>query len=167
MTNTEIILIAHNLRSCQNVGSLLRTADGLAVKKVYLTGYTPYPITNNDTRLPYLREKISKRISKTSLGAEEYIDWQYSEDINQVLDDLHNKEYKLIALEQTKDSVELDKFISPKKIAIVVGREVEGIEEDILKMMDGTIEIPMLGKKESFNVTLAAAMTIYKMRYFD
>ena len=162
----EIIIIAHNLRSCQNVGSLLRTADGLGVKKVYLTGYTPYPIPEVDTRLPYLREKIAKRINKTSLGAENYVDWNHVEDIEKVIVELKSEKYQIIALEQTEQSVNLEEFTPNIKLAIILGREVEGIESEVLDLADNYVSIPMKGFKESFNVTLAATMALYKFRYF-
>jgi 23S rRNA (guanosine2251-2'-O)-methyltransferase len=167
MTEPDIILIAHNLRSCYNVGSLLRTADGLGVKKVYLSGYTPYPAAKNDSRLPHLSEKINKRIKKSSLGAEDFVDWEYAEKIEDLINDLRRRGYKLIALEQTKDSVDLASFKTISPTALVLGREVGGVEEEILDLMDQVVLIPMLGSKESFNVAQAAAMALYKLRYFN
>ena len=164
--NPEIIVIAHNLRSCQNVGSLLRTADGLAVKTVYLSGYTPYPSSKNDERLPYLKEKIDKRIKKTSLGAENFVDWKHSEDIIELLNQLRLSKYQLVALEQAKGAIDLNKFTPSSRVAVLVGREVEGVESSLLELIDNVVSIPMLGKKESFNVSQAAAMAIYKLRYF-
>lgn len=162
----EIVLIAHNLRSCNNIGSLLRTADGLNVKTVYLTGYSPYPEQKVDTRLPHIKERVSKKIKKTSLGAEETVDWLHKADINEVIKNLHAGGYQLVGLEQTKDSVSLEKFLPNTKIALLVGREVEGLEQELLRQIDAAVSIPMLGKKESFNVVQAAAMAIYKFRYF-
>jgi len=163
--SSEIILIAHNLRSCQNVGSLLRTCEGLGVNKVYLSGYTPYPIAINDDRLPYLREKINKRIVKASLGAENLIDWEHQIDIFKLIDEIKAQDYSVIALEQSNNSVNLDDYSPDKKIALIIGREVEGIENDILDKVDKIIEIPMLGKKESFNVVQAAAIALYKLKF--
>ncbi len=166
MTN-EIVLIAHNLRSCNNVGSLLRTADGLGVKTVYLSGYTPYPKYKLDKRLPYIRDRVDRKIKKTSLGAEKYIEWVHEESINEVLNLLKRKKYQIVALEQAENAIDINKFKITNKIALIVGREVEGIEEEILNEVDSIVSIPMLGKKESFNVVQAAAMTIYAFRYFD
>ncbi|MEI6755611.1 MAG: TrmH family RNA methyltransferase, partial [bacterium] len=81
-----IILIAHNLRSAHNVGSLLRTADAMGVSKVYLTGYSPYPKSENDSRLPHLALKIDKNIAKTALGAEENIDWEHNDSLDAIMD---------------------------------------------------------------------------------
>lgn len=157
----SIVLIAHNLRSCHNVGSLLRTAEGLGITKVYLTGYTPYPLAANDSRLPHLSAKIHKQIQKTALGAETSQTWGYIADIHIVLDKLKKQGYTLAAIEQSADSVPLPAYLPPDAIALVVGREVEGIEPEVLAHMDLALEIPMFGKKESFNVVQAAAMGMY------
>jgi 23S rRNA (guanosine2251-2'-O)-methyltransferase len=122
----DIVLIAHNLRSCHNVGSLLRTAEGLGVTKVILSGYTPHPLHANDRRLPHEAQKLARQIHKTALGA---------------------------------------KYHPPEKIAIVLGREVEGVEPDVLEACDTALEIPMFGKKESFNVVQAAAMALYHCKF--
>ena len=161
----DIILIAHNLRSTHNVGSLLRTAEGIGVSKVFLTGYTPYPILDEDTRLPYIRERIEKKINKTALGANEYIKWEHAENIFVLLEKLKIEGYELVGLEQTNKAIDLKNFISNNKIALLVGREVEGIEEDVLSKMSIIVNIPMLGQKESFNVVQAAAMALYKIRF--
>jgi 23S rRNA (guanosine2251-2'-O)-methyltransferase len=160
----QVVLVAHNLRSAHNVGSLLRTADGLGVKQVYLTGYTPYPKGENDTRLPHLADKINKQISKTALGAEKSEIWQHN-DINETISSLRQQGYTIAALEQSKDSIELPSFHPPDNLAIMVGREVEGLEPELLASSDLILEIPMSGQKESFNVTQAAAMALYHCRY--
>ena len=161
----QIILIANNLRSSHNVGSLLRTADGLGIQKVYLTGYTPYPICENDMRLPHLSKKIDSAISKIALGAEKYISWEHVEEVESVISNLQTEGYIILALEQTKTSIALNKYIPDEKIAIIVGREVEGIEPEVLNLCDAALEIPMLGRKESFNVVQAAAMALYHCRF--
>jgi len=161
----QIVVIAHNIRSTHNVGSLLRTADGLGVNHVYLTGYTPYPIQKNDKRLPHLSSKIAKDIKKTALGAEESQSWSYNEDIGPILSKLKDENFKIVALEQTKNAVALDKFSFPEKVAILLGSEVEGIDKDLLKKIPDHIVIPMFGKKESFNVVQAAAMIMYAARF--
>ncbi len=163
--NRSIIIVAHDLRSTHNVGSLLRTAEGLGVAHVYLTGYTPYPLEPKDTRLPHLGQKIHKAIQKTALGAETSQPWSHHNDINELLKDLKNDGYMLAALEQSSDSVLLPSWSPPEKTALLLGREVEGIEPKLLKCMDKIIEIPMSGKKESFNVVQAAAMALYHLRF--
>ncbi|HET8709536.1 MAG TPA: TrmH family RNA methyltransferase [Candidatus Saccharimonadales bacterium] len=161
----SIVLIAHNLRSCYNVGSLLRTAEGLGVSKVYLTGYTPYPLEAADTRLPHLAQKIDKQIHKTALGAEKQIEWHYTDDILMLFTKLKDNDFTIAALEQTADSLALPQYKVPEKIAIVLGREVEGIETEVLSACDVALEIPMFGSKESFNVAQAAAMALYHCRF--
>jgi len=157
----DIILIAHNLRSCHNVGSLLRTAEGLGVTKVCLTGYTPYPQATDDSRLPHLAAKLHRQIAKTALGAEQTQTWQHYETIQSLLAELKDQGYIIAAIEQAATAIPLPDYKPPKKIALLVGREVEGVEEEILAAMDVILEIPMFGSKESFNVVQAAAMGLY------
>lgn len=162
----NIILIAHNLRSCHNIGSLLRTAEGLGVQKVYLTGYTPFPAGQvNDPRLPHLALKIDKQIHKTALDAEHQIDWEQVEDVHQVFAQLHNNDYQIMAVEQSDTSIALPDFKPKDNVALLMGREVEGVEPEILATCDGALEIPMFGQKESFNVVQAAAMALYHCRF--
>jgi tRNA G18 (ribose-2'-O)-methylase SpoU len=161
----EIILIAHNLRSCHNVGSLLRTAEGLGVRKVILSGYTPHPEHANDRRLPHEAAKIARQIHKTALGAEDLVTWEYHHDILPVLAKLQKDGYAVAALEQTLDARELPKYHPPAKIALIVGREVEGVEPEVVEACDLALEIPMFGKKESFNVVQAAAMALFHCRF--
>jgi 23S rRNA (guanosine2251-2'-O)-methyltransferase len=161
----SLILIAHNLRSAHNVGSLLRTAEGLGVWQVFLTGYTPYPLAVDDDRLPHLATRIDKQISKTALGAEQFLDWQHVATVETVIADLKARGYVIAAVEQAKNSIQLPDFEPPENLALIVGREVEGIEPEILVACDLILEIPMFGRKESFNVVQAAAMALYHCRF--
>lgn len=160
-----IVLIAHNLRSCHNVGSLLRTAEGLGVSDVILTGYTPYPIMENDERLPHVSAKIAKQIHKTALGAETTQTWQRSDDVLSVISQLQHDGYVVFAVEQADNAVSLPELMPPEKIVLLVGREVEGVEPEVLHAVDVTVEIPMFGHKESYNVVQAAAMALYHCRF--
>jgi len=161
----EIVLIAHNLRSCHNVGSLLRTAEGLGVQKVILSGYTPHPSHAYDRRLPHEAAKITNQIHKTALGAENIVAWEYHHELLTVLEKLKKDAYTVAVVEQTEHSKELPKYHPPEKIVLIVGREVEGIEDEIIEASDIALEIPMFGKKESFNVVQAAAMALYHCRF--
>jgi 23S rRNA (guanosine2251-2'-O)-methyltransferase len=161
----RLVLIAHNLRSAHNVGSLLRTAEGLGVEQVYLTGYTPYPLAPNDSRLPHLARKIDRQVAKTALGAEQSVSWSHEPAIQKLIAGLKARGYSIAALEQAPGSVKLTSSKAPGKIALIVGREVEGIEPDLLADADYILEIPMLGRKESFNVVQAAAMALYELRF--
>lgn len=155
----EIIVIAHNIRSTHNVGSIFRTCEGFGVKKIVLSGYTPYPKIDNDPRLPHISEKLTSQIHKTALGAEELVDFEYQETPD--LGKLKLAGFTIVALEQAADSSALPGYQPPEKIALILGEEVDGISEDILKQCDEIIEIPMQGKKESFNVSVATGIALY------
>ncbi len=161
----DIILIGHNLRSCHNVGSLLRTAEGLGVKSVILSGYTPHPARPHDTRMPHEVAKLEKQIHKTALGAEDTVHWDYHREIAAVIQKLQQDGYAVAAIEQAEDAKSLPRYHPPEKIAVLVGREVEGVEPEILALCDAILEIPMFGKKESYNVVQAAAMALYHCRF--
>lgn len=161
----SIIVIAHNLRSTHNIGSLLRTADGLGVERVYLTGYTPYPSQVDDIRLPHLARKIDKHIAKTALGAESLVPWEQRGDIVELLAELREDKYTITALEQTATARDISTYKPPERIVIILGREVEGVEQEVLALTDLQLVIPMLGQKESFNVVQAAAMALYHLRF--
>jgi 23S rRNA (guanosine2251-2'-O)-methyltransferase len=167
MIKRQIIVIAHDIRSTHNVGSLLRTAEGFGITEVIFSGYTPYPITNPDDRLPHIAQKLTKQIQKTSLGAEAMIAWRHEPDLLAVLTQLKAAGYRLIGLEQANTSVALPDFRPPKKLAILLGREVEGIALDYLTHCDQLVEIPMFGRKESFNVVQATAIMLYHCRTAD
>jgi 23S rRNA (guanosine2251-2'-O)-methyltransferase len=162
----EISLIVHDIRSCHNVGSLLRTADGMGVKTVFLTGYTPYPIPPNDTRLPHIAAKVERRIHKTALGAESSVNWKYIQDIQKVFELLKEDEFELVAIEQSKKAKPIADIDFPNKVALIVGNEVDGIDESTLLLVNKVAEIPMFGKKESYNVAQATAMALYHLRFF-
>jgi len=161
----RIVLIVHNVRSCHNVGSLLRTAEGLGVERVWLTGYTPYPASPGDTRLPHLAQKTTRQIHKTALGAETSQAWQHAAQLPPVLAHLRKNGFTIAAVEQAPHATPLPGFKPPKRIALLVGREVEGVEPEVLAACDLALEIPMFGSKESFNVAQAAAMAAYHCRF--
>ena len=161
----SIIVIAHDIRSTHNVGSLLRTCEGLGIEKVYMTGYTPYPSSDNEERLPYIAAKLTKQIEKTALGATYTQPWQHHNNVSTLISSLKDSGYTLAALEQSETSIKLPAYKPPEKLVILLGREVEGITEDLLKSCDVHLEIPMFGQKESFNVVQAAAMALFHCRF--
>lgn len=161
----EIVLLVHDIRSCHNVGSLLRTAEGFGIQKVYFSGYTPYPTTENDTRLPHISQKLTLQIHKTALGAESLIPWEYREDVSSTIAGLRKDGYTILALEQDKDAVLLQDFRPPSRVALLLGREVEGVAPELLDTVDTIVEIPMVGQKESFNVVNAAAVALFQLRF--
>ncbi|HUD08024.1 MAG TPA: RNA methyltransferase [Candidatus Saccharimonadales bacterium] len=160
-------LIIHNIRSCYNVGSLLRTAEGLGVEKLYLTGYTPYPLLPDDYRLPFLAQKTDRQIHKTALGAELIVDWEHVEDIFGLIVKLKTQKYQIVGLEQAHGSVPLNSYQPDNKLALILGQEIGGIDPAILALTDMVIEIPMFGKKDSFNVAQAAAIALYHIKTFN
>jgi len=157
----EIIVIAHNIRSTHNVGAIFRTAEGFGVKKIILSGYTPYPKTASDPRLPHIAEKLTAQIHKTALDAETMVPFEYQEipDISE----LRKKGYHIVGLEQDTRSVPLPYYKPPQKIALLLGEEVEGITDEMRHLCDDLIEIPMQGHKESFNVSVAAGIALYSL----
>lgn len=165
VSKSKIILLVHNVRSAYNVGSMLRTADGLAVQKVYLTGYTPYPQLNNDPRLPHIAMRDSKKIAKTALGAEETILWSHQSDALKLINTLKKSPCLVIGLEQAASAQALPDFKTEKDLVLIVGNEVHGVDQTILQLCDMQLQIPMLGSKESFNVAAAAAMALYHLRF--
>jgi tRNA G18 (ribose-2'-O)-methylase SpoU len=159
----DIIVIAHNIRSSHNIGSIFRTCEGLGIKKLVLSGYSPYPKKPNDKRLPHVASRAAGQISKTALGADKYLSWEYANDVFSTISKLKSAGYTIASLEQSAKSIDLNEFDPPVKIAVILGSEIEGVSKDILDMSDIVIEIEMKGKKESFNVSAAAAMCLYKL----
>lgn len=146
----KLIIILNNIRSRENVGSIFRTADAAGVNKVYLCGITPTP--------PH------EKISKTALGAETYVPWEYHKQTWRLLASLKKEGINIVALEQAKGSVDLFKFKSQPMLALVVGNEVKGLSPQILKYCDKKVFIPMHGKKESLNVSVAAGIALFQLR---
>lgn len=159
----EIIVIAHNIRSTHNVGAIFRTAEGFGVKKIILSGYTPYPRIEHDTRLPHISDKMTAQIHKTALNAETIVPFEYIEELS--LEEFKNQGYRIVALEQAKNSVLLNEYKPPAKIALLVGEEVHGITPELLAECEYIVEIPMQGQKESFNVSVATGIALYGLRY--
>jgi 23S rRNA (guanosine2251-2'-O)-methyltransferase len=157
------ILILDDIRSTHNVGSILRTADGFGVSEVFFCGYTPYPTIPNDPRLPHEREKSTRAIHKTALDAEKTMPITVFTTTAEAINEARRRGYTVAALEQATDSTPLWSFNSADKLAIILGNEVTGIANDTLEMSDITLEIPMFGKKESFNVSVSAAICLYEL----
>lgn len=160
----SLVIIAHDIRSAHNVGSLLRTADGFGVEHVYLTGVTPYPEQEDDNRLPHISKKLTMQIDKTALGASKTVNWSHYHSVNELIAKLKGEGFRILGLEQSDKSTALDNYTPPKKCAIVLGTEVTGIDQALLNKCDEIIEITMYGKKESFNVVQAAAIALYVLR---
>ncbi len=154
-----MVTIVHNIRSLHNVGSIFRTSDGAGVDKIYLTGYTPIPIDKHGEKIP--------QFAKVSLKAEDYMPWEKVRDIGKLIAKLKKDGYKIFAIEQDPKSIlyyELPtKNYKLEKIALVLGTEVTGLSKAVLKKCDKILEIPMLGQKESLNVSVAYGVVVYHL----
>ena len=162
----KMVLVLDNIRSCYNVGAILRTAEGFGVEKVILSGYTPR--VHDVNLLPHLREKIDKEIRKTALGAEDMLDVYSCGDIISELKNLKRQGWQIVGLENNIDVPNLVKLNSSEtkekisdKVVLVLGEEVKGINYSLYDIIDLFVEIPMKGQKESFNVSVAAGISIY------
>ncbi len=159
----EIIVIAHNIRSTHNVGAIFRSSEGFGVSKIILSGYTPYPRLPSDTRLPHISDKLTSQIHKSALNAENLVPFEYQEAPD--LASLRAQGYRIVGLEQDQRAVMLHDYVAPDKIALLIGEEVEGIEQSLRDQCDDLVEIPMTGQKESFNVSVATGIALYGLLY--
>lgn len=158
----EIIVIAHNIRSTHNVGSIFRTCEGFGVKQLILSGYTPYPTLPDDPRLPHIAQKLTDQIHKTALGAETMVHFTHTD--QPPLAELTQAGYRLVALEQAARSIPLQNYHISTKIALLLGEEVSGIAPELIGQCDDVVEIPMFGRKESFNVSVSTGIALYTLR---
>lgn len=158
----EIIVIAHNIRSTHNIGAIFRTCEGFGVSKIIISGYSPYPkLQIGETRLPHIADKLTQQIHKTALDAETIVPFEYQETPD--FDDLRNQGFRIVGLEQDTRSIMINEYQKPSKIALLLGEEVHGIENDFRNVCDDLIEIPMFGQKESFNVSVATGIALYAL----
>ena len=146
-----IVVVLDNIRSMHNVGSVFRTADAFLLQGIYLCGYTPQP--------PH------RDIHKTALGATETVEWKYAANAVDALKSLKEQGYQVFAVEQVKESIALQNFNFEQeaKLAVIFGNEVTGVGEEVLKLCDGSIEIPQLGMKHSLNISVAAGIVLWEM----
>ena len=166
----RIVLVLDNIRSCYNVGAILRTAEGFGIEKVVLSGYTPR--VHNEKLLPHLREKLDGEIHKTALGAEDMLEIDGSDDIRADLEEYRADGWRIVGLENNIKDERLKKineckFSEDEKIVLVLGEEVEGINRSLFDLFDLFLEIPMVGQKESFNVSVAAGIAMFALRYYN
>lgn len=152
---SQKIIILDNIRSAHNVGSIFRTADGAGVEKIYLLGYTPTPVDRFGRSQP--------EIAKTSLGASEVIPFEHIEnnDTKNLVERLKQEGFKIVAVEQTPNSVSLYDFTVPPKVCYILGNEIDGVSEGLLSLADTAVEIPMEGQKESLNVSVTAGIVLF------
>ena len=146
---TPVVVILDNIRSCNNIGSVFRTSDALLIEKIYLCGITATP-PNNEIR-------------KTALDAEKSVDWEYFENSEDVVVKLQKDAYNVYAIEQVENSISLPDFQPEKneKLALVFGNEVKGVNQSVVNICDGSIEIPQFGTKHSFNISVSAGIVLW------
>ncbi|WP_145672098.1 RNA methyltransferase [Chitinophaga polysaccharea] len=146
---TPIVLVLDNIRSMHNVGSVFRTADAFLVQGIILCGYTPVP--------PH------RDINKTALGATETVEWQYFDTTMAAVQELKAAGYQVMAIEQAVNSHMLDQFTPPtdQPLALVFGNEVSGVDAEVMKVVDGCIEIPQLGMKHSLNISVSTGIVVW------
>lgn len=161
-----MVIVCLDVRSTYNIGSILRTCDGFGVEEVYCTGLTPH--TDSSDQPPHVRSRWLKEIAKTALGAEQTVKMKYMENPITLINELKSLGYIPIALEQAKNSVPLASFYSTsEKLAVLLGSETNGIPEEVLEQCSKTIEIPMIGIKESFNVSVACGICLYHLKHMS
>ena len=145
----QLVVILDNIRSCNNIGSVFRTSDALLIEKVYLCGITATP--------------PNTEIHKTALDAEKSVEWEYLEKTGDAVTNLQNKGYKVYAIEQVENSISLPDYFpaAGEKIAVVFGNEVKGVQQSVVNLCDGSIEIPQFGTKHSFNISVSAGIVLW------
>jgi tRNA G18 (ribose-2'-O)-methylase SpoU len=151
----QLFVILHNIRSLHNVGSVLRTADGAGVAKIYLTGYTPSPLDEMG--------RVRKEITKTALGAENLVPWEKITLLHGLLKRLKKERIYIVGLENAPGATDYRKYKKHFPCALILGNEVRGLSPAILKKADAVISIPMRGRKESLNVSVAFGIAVYKL----
>jgi len=151
----ETAVLLHNIRSAFNVGSIFRTSDAAGGSKVFLSGYTPRPIDKFN--------RVQPAITKTALGADKYIPWEYEKDPYRIIAKLRAEGWHIVAVEQDIESIDYRKFKPKNKTLFIFGNEVRGISSALRKKCDVTLEIPMRGKKESLNVAVTAGIILFSV----
>ncbi len=146
-----LVIILDNIRSQHNIGSVFRTSDAFRIEKIYLCGITATP--------PH------REIHKAALGATESVDWQYIENTGILIHQLKEEGYTIFAIEQAEGSILVDDFqydyTAP--LAVVFGNEVNGVDEEVMELVDGSIEIPQYGTKHSLNISVSAGIVIWEL----
>ena len=145
-----LVVILDNVRSLHNVGSVFRTSDAYCVKKVILCGITATP--------------PNTEIHKSALGAEFSVDWAYYKETTEAVNELKQAGYTILAIEQAHDSINMDTFKAEKgnKYAVILGNEVKGVQQSVIDLSDGCLELPQFGTKHSLNVSVTAGIVIWE-----
>jgi tRNA G18 (ribose-2'-O)-methylase SpoU len=146
-----LVVVLDNIRSCNNIGSVFRTSDALLIEKIYLCGITATP--------------PNKEIHKTALDAEKSVEWKYVEKTEDAVIELQNRGYRVFAVEQVEKSIMLPGFkpAAGEKTAVVFGNEVKGVQQKVVNLCNGSIEIPQYGTKHSFNISVGAGIVLWDL----
>lgn len=142
-----LIVVLDNIRSLNNIGSVFRTGDSFAIEKIYLCGITACP--------PH------RDIYKTALGAEESVAWEYEESTLDVVRELQAEGYLVASIEQATNSVELNDVHKQNKLAVVLGNEVKGVQQEVIDASDICVEIAQFGTKHSLNISVCAGIIVH------
>jgi len=151
----ENVLILNDIRSTQNVGAIFRTADAAGINKIYLVGYTPAPFDR------FGRKRSD--IAKSALGAEEIVQWESKKSLPALIRRLRREKYLIIGIEQDENSTDYKQVKLKERNVFIVGTEVTGLPKNIIKKCDVVAEIPMRGKKESLNVSVATGIALFRI----
>lgn len=151
INKNKVVVVIDNIRSVYNVGSIFRTADAFLIEAIIICGYSPTP--------------EHRQMAKTALGATDSVDWMHHASAKETVLSLKEKGYYVFAIEQATESIKLQNFKANNypKIAVVLGNEVEGVQQEVIDVCDGCIEIPQLGTKHSLNVATAAGVIFWKL----
>lgn len=148
---TPITVILDNIRSANNIGSVFRTSDAFLLKKIYLCGVCATP--------------PDKNIRKTALDATETVEWEYVKNTVELVKNLQQKNVKVYAIEQAENSIALNDFTPQKneEYAVVFGNEIKGVQQEVINLSDGVIEIPQRGHKHSLNIAVSAGVVCWDL----
>lgn len=160
LTKSSITVVVDGIRSLDNVGLIFRICDAYRVKKLYLCGITGYPAVTNDNRPPHIIERQDRRINKTAIKTISYMDWEYCEEVDNVLKKRKKAGDSIFVLEQTDCSEDYQKVKYAFPLTLVVGHERTGVSDAVLKKADKIIEIPMYGMGNSHNVAVSTAVVL-------
>jgi len=163
MKKLPVVILLDNVRSAYNVGSIFRTADAVGLQIVVCCGYTPYPVIKDDPRPQFEADKTTALIAKTALGAETNVSCLRFEDSADAVVLFRAQGYQIVALEQADRTTSLFSFAPKFPLVLTLGHEVSGHDQSLLSLADEVVEIPMVGKKESLNVSVAAGIALYQL----
>jgi tRNA G18 (ribose-2'-O)-methylase SpoU len=152
MNPCTLAIIAHDIRSAYNIGSIFRTADAAGVSRIFLTGHSPAPIDRFGRPVG--------TIAKTALGAQTSVPWESKVDVMECIAQLRADGYSIVALEQTPESIDYKHYTFTGSVALIVGNEKGGVPPEVIAQCDAAVMIPMRGSKESLNVSVAAGIAI-------